>query len=180
MIFFYGLVGALVLLDQLSKFLALHYLSPEASVSVIPHVLDLTLVHNRGVAFGLFSGYAPALFTVITISLVFLFVITNRSHAKASPGISNVDRWALSLILGGAVGNWIDRLRFAAVIDFIDFRVWPVFNIADAAITIGVSLYFIRVLMSKDKPNSPSKNLKANWTSPGNLFSENNRGQDKK
>ncbi len=208
MIFFYGLVGSLVLLDQLSKFLALHYLSSEASVSVIPDVLDLTLVRNRGVAFGLFSGYAPALFTVITISLVFLFVITNRSHAKASPGTSNVDRWALSLILGGAVGNWIDRLRFAAVIDFIDFRVWPVFNIADAAITIGVSLYFIRVLMSKDKPNSPSKNLKANWTSPnanqfpqhgnwgnpdyhkgkekksqdspGNLFSEKNRGQDKK
>jgi len=178
-IFFYCLVGFLVLLDQFSKFLALHYLTSRTSVSVIPHVLDLTLVHNRGVAFGLFSGYAPALFTVITVSLVFLFVIANRSHGKAATGTSAVDRWALSLILGGAVGNWIDRLRFAAVIDFIDFRVWPVFNLADAAICVGVGLYFIRVLMSKDKPNSPSKNLKANWTSPGNLFSEKNRGQDK-
>lgn len=152
MIFFYGLVGCIVLLDQLSKYFALRYLSLQNSVFVLPGVLNLTLVHNRGVAFGLFSGYAPALFTVITISLVFLFVITNRSHSKASPGVSNTDRWALSLILGGAVGNWIDRLRFAAVIDFIDFRVWPVFNLADAAITIGVAIYFIRVLMSKDKP----------------------------
>ena len=152
MIFFYGLVGFIVLLDQLSKFFVLRYLSLQNSVSVVPRVLNLTLIHNRGVAFGLFSGYTPVLFTVITVSLVFLFVMTNRSHSKAGPGISNTDRWALSLILGGAVGNWIDRLRFAAVIDFIDFRIWPVFNLADAAITIGVGLYLIHVLVSKDKP----------------------------
>ena len=115
-------------------------------------MLDLTLVRNPGVAFGLFSGYAPALFTVITVSLIFLFLITNRSHGKTARGVSGADRWALSLILGGAVGNWIDRLRFAAVIDFIDFRVWPVFNLADAAITVGVLLYFIRVLVTKEKP----------------------------
>ena len=151
MIFFYGLVGFVVFLDQLSKFFALRFLSAQNSVPLIPHVLDLTLVHNRGVAFGLFSGYTPVLFTVITVSLVFLFVIANRSHAKTAPGVSHVDRWALSLILGGAVGNWIDRWRFEAVIDFIDFRVWPVFNLADAAITVGVAIYFIRVLISKDK-----------------------------
>ena len=144
-------MGSVVLIDQLSKFLALQYLSPQTSVSLIPQVLDLTLVRNPGVAFGLFSGYAPALFTVITISLVFLFLIVNRSHGTATHGTSTVDRWALSLILGGAIGNWIDRLRFEAVIDFIDFRIWPVFNIADTAITIGVCLYFIRVLMSKEK-----------------------------
>ena len=129
MIFFYGLVGFVVFLDQLSKFFALRFLSAQNSVPLIPHVLDLTLVHNRGVAFGLFSGYTPVLFTVITVSLVFLFVIANRSHAKTAPGVSHVDRWALSLILGGAVGNWIDRWRFEAVIDFIDFRVWPVLRL---------------------------------------------------
>ena len=143
-------MGSVVFIDQLSKFLALQYLSPQTSISLIPQVLDLTLVRNPGVAFGLFSGYAPALFTVITISLVFLFLIANRSHGASAHGTSNTDRWALSLILGGAIGNWIDRLRFAAVIDFIDFRIWPVFNLADTAITIGVGLYFIRVLMSKN------------------------------
>ncbi len=144
--FFYALVGSVVFIDQLSKFFALQYLSPQTSVPLIPQILDLTLVRNPGVAFGLFSSYAPALFAVITVSLVFLFLIANRSR-----GTSIVDRWALSLILGGAIGNWIDRLRFKAVIDFIDFRVWPVFNIADTAITIGVCLYFIRVLTAKEK-----------------------------
>ena len=151
MIFFYALVGVVVLIDQLSKFLALQYLSPHSPVLFVPQVLNLTLIRNSGVAFGLFSGYAPALFTVITISLIFLFLIANRSHGKKAHGTSIVDRWALSLILGGAIGNWIDRLRFGAVIDFIDFRIFPVFNLADTAITIGVGLYFIRVLMSKEK-----------------------------
>ncbi len=144
-------MGSVVFIDQLSKFFALQYLSPQTSVSLIPQILDLTLVRNPGVAFGLFSGYAPALFTVITISLVFLFLIANRSHGAAAHGTSIADRWALSLILGGAIGNWIDRLRFAAVIDFLDFRVWPVFNLADTAITIGVCLYFFHVLTSKEK-----------------------------
>lgn len=144
--FFYALVGSVVLIDQLSKFFALHYLSSQTSVPLIPQILDLTLVKNPGIAFGLFSGYTPVLFTVITISLVFLFLIANRSH-----GTSVADRWALSLILGGAIGNWIDRLRFGAVIDFLDFRIWPVFNLADTAITIGVGLYFIRVFTSKEK-----------------------------
>lgn len=138
-------------MDQFSKFLALRYLVPQASIPIIPQVLDLTLIRNPGVAFGLFSGYAPALFTVITLSLVFLFLIANRSHGTAIHGTSATDRWALSLILGGAIGNWIDRLRFEAVIDFIDFRIWPVFNIADAAITIGVCLYLLRILLSKEK-----------------------------
>lgn len=145
--FFYALAGLVLFLDQFSKYLALRFLTPEASVPVIPGVLDLTLVMNPGVAFGLFSAYAPALFTVITVSLVVLFVIANRSHTNGS----RLDRWGLCLILGGAAGNWIDRLRFAAVVDFIDFRVWPVFNLADTAITIGVCLYFIRVMTSKDK-----------------------------
>ena len=144
--FFYALVGSVVFIDQVSKFLALQCLSPQDSVSLIPKVLDLTLVRNPGVAFGLFSGYAPVLFTVITVSLIFLFLIANRTQ-----GTSAADRWALSLILGGAIGNWIDRLRFAAVIDFIDFRIWPVFNLADTAITIGVALYFFRVLTTKEK-----------------------------
>lgn len=160
-------MGFVVFIDQFSKCFALQHLSPQTPVSLIPQVLDLTLVRNPGVAFGLFSDYAPALFTVITASLVFLFLVANRSHGKAarpgrgSPssrqeteaaqGTSIADRWALSLILGGAIGNWIDRLRFGAVMDFIDFRIFPVFNLADTAITIGVGLYFIRVLMSKDK-----------------------------
>lgn len=145
MIFFYGLVGAVVFFDQATKFFALRWLSSEVSVPMVPRVLNFTLVKNPGVAFGLFSDFAPLLFTVITCSLFLLFIIANRSHHEASLG----NRWALSLILGGAVGNWIDRLRFAAVIDFIDFHVWPVFNIADSAITIGVCIFVWKLLTAE-------------------------------
>ncbi|HOW59903.1 MAG TPA: signal peptidase II [Candidatus Omnitrophota bacterium] len=150
MIFFYGLVGFVVLTDQFSKFLALRYLSLQTSISVIPQVLDLTLLMNPGVAFGLFSGYTPILFGVITISLAFLFLFVNRSHHDSSL----LARWGLSLILGGAIGNWIDRLRFDAVIDFIDFRIWPVFNLADSAISIGVCLYILSML-KPERTNIP-------------------------
>lgn len=152
MIFFYGLVGLVVLLDQGSKVFMLQYLSPGVSVSLIPHVADLALVMNPGVAFGLFKNHAPVLFGVITMSLILLFWVANRSHHEASLSV----RWALSLILGGAIGNWIDRVRFGAVIDFIDFRIWPVFNLADSAITIGVSIYILSTFCSgkKHEPHS--------------------------
>lgn len=100
---------------------------------------------NTGIAFGLFRGQATLLFTLITASLAVLFVVAQRM--KGQPAAARV---ALALILGGAVGNWIDRLRFGAVVDFFDFRVWPVFNVADSAITVGVGMYLL-LLLKKSK-----------------------------
>lgn len=70
---------------------------------------------------------------------------------------SRLAKWGMALILGGAIGNWIDRVRFGAVIDFFDFRVWPVFNVADSAITVGVVLYFFLILR-KESQEKISKN----------------------
>jgi len=68
-----------------------------------------------------------------------------------------VARFGLALILGGAFGNWIDRVRFGAVVDFLDFRVWPVFNVADSAITVGVAVYLILLFRKSGHPaNSKS------------------------
>ncbi|HOG23799.1 MAG TPA: signal peptidase II, partial [Candidatus Omnitrophota bacterium] len=99
MIFFYGLVGFVVFLDQLTKYFALVFLS-EVSQPVLPNVFHLTLVRNTGVAFGFLSDHSSLLFSVITVSLVFLFILVARSH-----GASLSEKWALSLILGGAIGN---------------------------------------------------------------------------
>jgi signal peptidase II len=110
----------------------------------------LTLVKNTGIAFGFFHGHEKLLFVLITLSLVILIAIAHRmAMAHSQPAAENLAgppflaHWGLALILGGAFGNWIDRIRFKAVIDFIDLRVWPVFNLADTAITIGVILYLI-------------------------------------
>ncbi len=124
----------IVLSDQLSKWAAHAWLEPLQSVPLIPGILHLTYVRNTGAAFGLLRGWA-SLFIVLAVLIAgwLSLELTRRHHAP-------LNRLGLALVLGGAVGNLIDRLRIGSVIDFIDLRVWPVFNLADSAITIGVGL----------------------------------------
>jgi signal peptidase II len=133
---FYSLIFLVVAIDQMVKFLALKYLSFEKSLPVLPDIFHLTLVQNTGIAFGIFRRHESILFILITVSIAVLFVWGIRVQKD-----SRLSRWGMILILGGAVGNWIDRVRFGSVIDFLDFRIWPVFNVADSAITIGVCLF---------------------------------------
>jgi len=103
-------------------------------------------VHNTGAAFGLFQDQSFALtivaLTGITVLFVYVFVIYRRF-----PSLENMHgRLALGLILGGTIGNVIDRFRFGYVIDFIDFGFWPAFNIADSAVTVGVILFAYSLL----------------------------------
>jgi len=145
LIAFYAWALSVVCVDQLSKYIALTFLA-QAPVIVVPDAFHLTLVFNTGAAFGFLSDHGSFLFSVITISIVFLFILTVRSQ-----GANLSEKWALSLILGGAVGNWIDRLRIGAVIDFLDFRIWPVFNLADLAISIGVCIYLLSLFRRGEK-----------------------------
>ncbi|MBI4368288.1 MAG: signal peptidase II [Candidatus Omnitrophica bacterium] len=137
MIILYSIAGIVLLLDQLTKFFALAYLS-SGHIPIVPHVFHLSLVENTGVAFGFFRGHPELLTGIITVSVLCLFAFSKFFWRETL-----YRRVAYGLILGGAIGNWIDRLRFEHVIDFLDFRVWPVFNIADACITIGVSLFVL-------------------------------------
>lgn len=115
---------------------------------VIPGVFHLTLVNNEGIAFGLFHQHEGLLLILISLSLILLFVWGHTlKHTRLS-------RWGIGLILGGAVGNWVDRVRVGAVIDFLDFRVWPVFNLADTAITTGVVLCMILFFKEQKNPSS--------------------------
>lgn len=79
----------------------------------------------------------------ITLSIGVLAVLGVRIWNEPQSPRLTLSKFAIACILGGAVGNWIDRLRYGVVIDFLDFRVWPVFNLADCAITVGVGLYLI-------------------------------------
>ncbi len=141
---FYSTVFLVILLDQLSKLLALKRLRLHDSVPVFEGFFHWTLIQNTGIAFGFFSGYHSFLFTLISASLLALFFWASR--LRHSDPLTKV---GFALILGGAVGNWVDRVRVGAVIDFIDFRIWPVFNLADSFITAGVALYFIAFLRKK-------------------------------
>jgi len=133
--------------------LALRFLSLDSSTAVIANLFHLTLVQNTGIAFGLFRRHEMLLFSLITISLVILFIWGSRSKSP-----SRTARFGIALILGGAIGNWIDRIRFGAVIDFLDFRVWPVFNVADSAITVGVFLYLILIIKEEQRKKKNALN----------------------
>lgn len=136
-------IAALVwLLDQLSKYAALKFLGLHAALEVTPF-LNLTLVFNTGAAFSFLSdagGWQNLLFAAIAavVSVVILFMVRRLTPADRQVAV------ALLLILGGALGNLTDRLVHGHVIDFIDLHYagwhWPIFNLADSAITVGAVL----------------------------------------
>ena len=127
---------SVVIVDRVTKLFFSEQLSYGESLPIIRNVLHMTLVHNTGIAFGFFKDQG-IVFIVIPIIAIFLLVFNIYYYRQNNEALSRVYIAAFSLILGGAIGNLIDRIVYGHVIDFIDFRVWPVFNIADSAITIG-------------------------------------------
>ncbi len=148
--FFLG-VALVVLADQAVKFLVVRMLPVYDSVTVIPHVLDLTYVRNTGVAFGLLNNSTLPFKGVITTTLALAALGGIALYARQLQAHERLARLGLMLILGGAFGNIIDRLRLGYVIDFVDayWRDWHfwAFNVADAAITVGAILVFFDLLL---------------------------------
>jgi signal peptidase II len=139
---FYIPAVVVLVLDQLTKIIARHYLSYGESREVIPGFFSLTLVRNTGGAGGVLPSLTPLLI-VITIVVIYA-IVKLRSQRSRSPLLA----YALGLLLGGAIGNLIDRLRSGYVTDFLDLGVvmsgkpynWPTFNVADIGITVGMLL----------------------------------------
>ncbi len=131
----------LIALDQATKMVALSYLSFAQPVTVIPNLFDFTLVYNTGSAFSAFADWENARLILIVVALaaVGLAVWLVGGHV----GKSKAAQVALGLIVGGALGNLIDRVRWGKVVDFVDWHIgdlhWPVFNLADAGITVGAA-----------------------------------------
>lgn len=131
--------GAVLILDQVTKAVVAHTMVQGQSISVVGDFFRITYIHNSGAAFGLNLG-SSLLHTLVSLvammALGWLFWSTPRGQ--------RFTRVALSLVLGGALGNIVDRVRIHEVIDFLDFGVstlrWPVFNVADTFVTVGVLL----------------------------------------
>lgn len=150
---FYAIACTVALLDQLSKYSIQQVLRPGQVVSVIPHFFNLTFVLNPGAAFGFLAGAAASFRNpfFITVSLLAIaFIVYHRSRYDQ---MGVLPAGGLALILGGAVGNVVDRLRLGMVVDFLDFYYgdyhWPAFNIADSAITVGVTLMILQLLRER-------------------------------
>jgi len=139
-----GVAVVVVLLDQLSKITMTRLLAYGQS-ETINSFFNLVMVYNQGAAFSFLAnsgGWQRWFFSALALAVsIFIVWMLNRNASQ------RMFCWSLSLILGGAVGNLIDRLVYGHVIDFLDFHIygwhWPAFNIADSAITVGAALFVL-------------------------------------
>ncbi|WKY45400.1 signal peptidase II [Eubacteriaceae bacterium ES2] len=138
-----------IFLDQYSKYLVLRYLKPIDTYPLIENVFHLTYVENRGAAFSLFTNMQPFLIFITMIFagvLVYILLKTPKSRANLWVNLS------VSCIIGGAVGNLIDRIRLNYVIDFLDFRFikFAIFNFADVFVVCGSISLLLALLANRD------------------------------
>ncbi len=157
MTFFYLAIALLVvIIDQVIKYFVVQLLEPIGRVAAIPHILDLVYVENRGVAFGMFSNLRW-LFVIVTAVVIVVFVFLMFKLGKSSKLFS----LASALIIGGGIGNLIDRIYLGYVIDYLQLSFFsPVCNFADYCITAGTILLIIYLLFYSDM--SKEEKLKEN------------------
>ncbi len=146
-------LATIIVFDQWSKILVARSMALHQSIPIIDGFFNLTYVRNTGAAFGIFAGSAemfrrPFLIAVSLIAIAFIFAMLRRLAEGA--------RWlitGLAFILGGAIGNLIDRVIYGEVIDFLDCfwgdYHWPAFNLADSFITVGVTITLILLIRAK-------------------------------
>jgi signal peptidase II len=148
----FGIAAVLVVLDQLVKWLVLGYFAARGPVEPVTGFFNLVLACNKGAAFSFLAdppGWQMPLFStfaVVASVVVGVLIVKNPGKRLFCAG--------LALVLGGALGNLIDRLRIGCVVDFLDFHAygwhWPAFNVADSAITIGAVLLILDSFVSKE------------------------------
>lgn len=128
---------AVVIVDQIVKYIVQTQMELGETIPLIKNVFHLTYIINPGAAFGIFPHQSWVFLSIVVILFAAFFFFRKRIPQK--PVYFPV---AIGLLLGGALGNAIDRVRIKGVVDFLDFRVWPIFNVADIAVCVGVALIF--------------------------------------
>lgn len=136
----------MVVLDQLSKWLAVVYLQPVGSVPFIPGVLRLTYAHNTGAAFSMLAGKQEFLIGITAVAMLVMLCILLRRKAPNA-----FAHWGLAMVVGGGIGNLIDRVLNGYVVDYFDvvFMKFAIFNVADCFVVVGCVCLFIGVLFSE-------------------------------
>src|SRR4030042_5275662 len=138
------IVLSVIAIDQITKYLVISYLTPSDSIAIFPF-LHLVIVRNTGAAFGMFRNFGSTFFVGISVLAVTFIVYLLIKSSYNFIG--------LSLVLGGAIGNLIDRILYGKVVDFIDFSIgkfhWYTFNVADSSLTVGIIVIFLISLFRK-------------------------------
>jgi len=152
--------GGIIFLDQLTKQQIMQSMRLHESIPIIPNLFSLTYIRNPGAAFGLLAGSSIS-FRMVFFGLTSIFALgLLGTILLRMPEEDWMGRISVAGILGGAIGNLVDRLRFGEVIDFIDVYIehyhWPAFNVADSAITVGVIFLIVHFAFEKRTEPPPA------------------------
>ncbi len=151
---YFILAAIVVALDQITKLLTKNFMALSESRKIVGDFLRYTYIENPGMAFGIHIGNRTlfTVFSVLASLIIFVYLLRTRGDHK-------LVRWSLALILGGAIGNLIDRVVRGSVVDFIDVGIgdlrWPVFNIADMAVSIGMIVLIVVILFERSPAEKP-------------------------
>lgn len=152
---YYIAILALIGLDWLTKYWIQTSMALNDTIPVIDGIFHITYIHNYGAAFSILQGKQSFLLIVtgIAMTAILAYMVIGQIKKKAAP----MELWSLALILAGGIGNFIDRVRFGYVVDFFDFRIWPIFNVADIAVCCGCSLLVFYVLIWEPRMQKKAK-----------------------
>ena len=147
------IAGSVVIADQITKGIILDRVALYHSIPVVPGFFNITHIQNPGGAFGFLAHQSPTVRAFIFLLMSFLAVGLIFWFYRKTPATHRFLSAGFALILGGAIGNLIDRLRFGSVVDFLDFYIgswhWPAFNVADSAITTGIAIFLLHVVTGR-------------------------------
>ena len=146
---YFLIAGSVLLLDQFVKSVIQQKMQEGLSIPVLPGIFHITYILNPGAAFGLFEEQ-QWLFILVAVLLVLGVAVLFRQLLQQPP----VMRFGAALLVGGALGNLMDRIRLGKVVDFLDFRIWPIFNVADIAICVGVGLILLAMFKEQGDTNA--------------------------
>jgi signal peptidase II len=165
------IVGGIVAFDQVTKALVDDFMMLHESRTIVEGLVRLTYVQNRGAAFGILSEaglpYQSLMFSVVSL----LALLAIALYAWRMPVQSRLPQTALALVMGGAIGNLLDRARLGYVIDYVDVywgaHHWPAFNVADSAITVGVALLVLDILRNPQDESPKTAEIAASTAGHG-------------
>ncbi|MBN4050021.1 signal peptidase II [Nitrospira defluvii] len=146
--------GGIIIFDQITKVIVAKRFELYESVVVLEGFFSLTYILNPGAAFGFLADQSATFRMIFFLSVSVVALVLLGTFFRDTPSEDTIGLTAISLLFGGAIGNLIDRIRLGEVIDFLDFYInqhhWPAFNVADSAITIGISLLMFHLFLHKE------------------------------
>ena len=153
--YYFLIIIAVVILDQIIKNFVVDTMALYESIPVLQDIFHITYIHNTGAAFSIMAGQISILILLpllmIIAAVVFMLIMRKKGHPLMMTSVA--------LIAGGGIGNLVDRIALGYVVDYLDFRVFPIFNLADIAVCVGCGLLVLYVLFFDGKQKNERDNI---------------------